>query len=226
MRKHKGVPRESFVAVDERGNLGKSLKGERHYILVASVFYDDDGFAGVSSHFSKTKGREVKYHDDPELRQPVIRKSSRFLKNVYFVAYLKKPSIHNIPGGMPAEMQESKHIRMMEDLADKVLADIETESVCIDVDHSDLVKDYKVIPCFLLSPYANGKRISCAVNNSADDPILMTHDFIVGLVGDYLRDPGNQDVREMMEYLPRMPIKVHPRKRSSNYLERWKIARK
>ena len=222
MSRDKLKNRESFVAVDERGNLGKSLKGERYYFVIGSVFKDPVKFAAISRYHSLRKGREVKYHDDFELRLPVIQRTSKLVDRLYYSSYRKDRRIHNSPEGMPSDIQESKHIQMLEDLADKILSDLDADTVYFDVDHSDLVKDYKVRLCFEKSPYAVGRKVTCTVNDSSEDYILMTHDYLVGALGDLLTDPAKLDPTIKGEILAKNPIKVHPRKRGPDYKERWR----
>ena len=59
-----------YVAVDETGNLGRSLKGERYYTLVAGVVNDRERFEDATRRLGHSE--EVKFNTHDGLREKVL----------------------------------------------------------------------------------------------------------------------------------------------------------
>ena len=200
-----------YIAVDEKGNLGKSLKGERYYVIVGSVVVDRKAFEDISRYYATIRGREIKYHDDWDLREPMIRRAAPYVENVYYVKYHKGPVVHNTPDGLPKNKKVALHIRMIQTLADQMIADAGLEPIDIEVDYNRLVAGEDIPSVFECSPSRNGRGIECKVVDSASSYGLMTNDMITGAVGDAFTDPQNVEARRLVRLLKNKPKEVHLR---------------
>lgn len=200
-----------LIAADERGNLGKSMQGERFYVIVGTLVMRRSEFEDASRHYFDLVGREVKYHDDPKYRKPILIRAAPYIAETYIVKYRKDPGIHNFDGGLTAEEQEARHLSMMERLADRMLKETDADAIDAVIDHSDLVKDYKVRRIFEDNPYANTPHVKCDVRDSASDFALMTNDFVVGAVGANAVNGGDKEAKELVGYLRKKPKEIHLR---------------
>ena len=203
-----------YIAVDEKGNLGKSLRGERHYTIVGSMIVNREAFESISRHYSVIRGREIKYHDDPDLREKIVRRAAPYVEEVYFVKYHKDPRFHNTHDGLPAEQKADIHIQMLHAIADKMIAEAGLAPMDVDVDYNKLVRGRDVPSIFECSPSGDGKKIKCSVQNSKENYGLMTNDFIVGAVGDFVSNPGDVDARRLLGFLRKKPREVYLRNRN------------
>lgn len=204
-----------YIAVDEKGNLGKSLKGERYYTVVGTVVFNREAFEAISRYYSVLRGREVKYHDDPDLREDIMRQAAPFVEDVYFVLYHKDPVVHNTPDGLPVDRKIAKHIAMLQTIANRMLDDLEWGPVDVDIDYNRLVAGQPVTETFRCSPSRDGRELECKVDNSAENYGLMTNDFIVGSIGDFVSDPGDKEARRLVSILRRPPKRVYLRDENS-----------
>ena len=211
-----------YIAVDEKGNLGKSLKGERFYTIVGSIVLDRSAFEAIAEHYAVERGREVKYHDDEDLREPIVRRAAPYVEDVYYVKYRKDPKVHNTGEGLPKDRKVAKHIAMLQALANEMLADAGYGPVDVDIDYNRLVSGEPVPETFECSPSRDGREVVCRVQNSKDNYGLMTNDFIVGSVGDYVADPGNKEARKILRYLKREPYEVYLRDENRRRYVRWR----
>ena len=96
-----------YVAVDETGNLGRSLKGERYYTLVACVVNDRERFEDVTRRLGHSE--EVKFNTHDGLRENEPRLSYIRSENVKAGGDLLPPygrvQAHtDIHYGMPPEI--------------------------------------------------------------------------------------------------------------------------
>ena len=200
-----------YIVVDEKGNLGKSLRGDRYYVIVGTMVVNREEFEAISRYYSTIRGREVKYHDDPDLREPIIRRAAPYVEDVYFVRYHKDPLVHNTPDGLPKDRKVATHLRMLQAMADRMIAEAGMYPVVVRIDYNRLVAGSDVPSVFECSPSRNGRDIRCQVMNSEDDFSLMTNDFIVGAVGDRVIDPSNQEAQKLTGFLKKRPKEVYLR---------------
>ncbi len=200
-----------YIAVDEKGNLGQSRRNERFYIVVGSLIVNRREFENISRYYAVIRGREVKYYDDSDIREDVIRKAAPYVEDVYFVRYHKDPVVHNTPDGLPKDRKVAKHIAMLQAIANEMLSDIGWGHVDVDIDYNRLVAGEDVPAVFECSPSRDGKELICRVSQSNENYGLMTNDFIVGAVGDRYSDPGDSEAKKLVGILKRTPKEVHLR---------------
>ena len=200
-----------YITVDEKGNLGQTRRGERYYIVVGSVIVDREAFEDISRYYSVLRGREVKYYDDPDLHEPIIRRASPFVEDVYFVRYHKDPLVHNTLDGLPKDRKVAQHLAMLQALADAMLRDMDWGPVDVDIDYNRLVSSEPVPKTFECSPSRDGRDVVCRVQKSHENYGLMTNDFIVGAVGDTIRDPGDKDAQKLIRHLKKKPREIYLR---------------
>ena len=198
-----------YIAVDEKGNLGKSLKGERFYTIVGSIVLDRGAFEAIAQHYAVERGREVKYHDDEDFREPIVRRAAPYVEDVYYVKYRKDPKVHNTGDGLPKDRKVAKHIAMLQALANEMLADAGYGPVDVDIDYNRLVSGEPVPETFECSLSRDGREVVCRVQNSKDNYGLMTNDFIVGAVGDRYSDLGDKEAKNLVGFLRHKPKEVH-----------------
>ena len=198
-----------YVAVDEKGNLGKSTPDERFYNVIGTVVSDKDKFGNVSKPYAIKKKREIKDHDDPDLHKTIIQEAKPYVVDTYYTKYHKNRRIHEI--GLNKEEKVERHMDMLCSVADHILKRSNFSSMDVDVDYNDLVKGQPVPNSFECSPEGDGRGIVCRVKKSDVEYGLMTNDFFVGAIGDYVNDPGDKKAKDLVDLLPRKPIEVHIR---------------
>ena len=64
----------------------------------------------------------------------------------------------------------------------------------------------------------DGKKIKCSVQNSKENYGLMTNDFIVGAVGDFVSNPGDVNARRLLGFLRKKPREVYLRNKKARRL--------
>ena len=185
----KSNPELMYVAVDEKGNLGKSTINERYYDIVATVVRDRTRFENVSKPYVKKRGREIKYHDDEDLHEPVIKKAAPYVSNTYYAKYYKNPTIHR--RGLSKEEKVDVHLDMLCSVADEVIRQEGFDHLDVDIDYNRMLAGIPVEKSFECSPFGDGKGIHCRVVDSKLNYGAITNDFIVGAVGDFVNNRGD-----------------------------------
>lgn len=164
-----------YVAVDETGNLGKSLKGERYYTVVACVVNDRRRFEDATRRLGLDE--EVKFITHNLLREKVLRYAAPAVSKVMFTCYHK--------GKEPVERHEQPilHLNMVRTMADDIVSMYGSRNdLVVEVDHKDGVPDRLVRKAF----EDNENRmndVECEVLDSRFSYGLQTNDFIVGAIG-------------------------------------------
>ena len=164
-----------YVAVDETGNLGKSLKGERYYTLVACVVNDRERFENATARLKKSE--EVKFQTHEYLREVVLEYAAPAVSEVFFVRYHKD----KIPLGR--HEQPELHLKMIRSLADSIVLRYGyTNDLVVEVDHKDGIPDAMICRAFEYNEYRR-KKVVCSVLDSTMSYGLQTNDFFVGAIG-------------------------------------------
>ena len=169
-----------YVAVDETGNLGKSLKGERYYTVVACVVNDRRRFEDATRRLGLDE--EVKFITHNLLREKVLRYAAPAVSKVMFTCYHK--------GKEPVERHEQPilHLNMVRTMADDIVSMYGSRNdLVVEVDHKDGVPDRLVRKAF----EDNENRmndVECEVLDSRFSYGLQTNDFVVGAIGRMVND--------------------------------------
>ena len=164
-----------YVAVDETGNLGKSLKGERYYTLVACVVNDRERFENATARLKKSE--EVKFSTHNLLREVVLEYAAPAVSEVFFVRYHKD----KIPLGR--HEQPELHLKMIRSLADAIVLRYGfANDLVVEVDHKDGIPDAMICRAFENNEYRR-KNVICSVLDSTMSYGLQTNDFFVGAIG-------------------------------------------
>ena len=213
-RKDELVP--VYIAVDERGDLGMSYPKDRFYVIVGCVLMSRRDFESISKRYV-IDGREVKYHDNPELREPIMRQAAPIVLASYYARYHKDPSIHNNGFGLTPEEKADTHLRMMDALSQRMYRDLDSPEFEVDIDRTNLVKDYRVRKLFEENPYRDGRTVDVQVKDSKSNYGLMTNDFLVGAIGSSVTDPSDHEARRLVGFLPKTPKQVHLKNRKSRW---------
>lgn len=171
-----------YVAVDETGNLGKSLPREREYVLVGTVVRDRDEFERMTRRESRLLGHEVKFNTDPLLREKILSLIEPCIEAVYYVRYRKDKSIHNTRSGMTTVEKHDLHMAMMRALADAIITEYGSE-IRVDIGANSLVREYEAVMAFKDNPQSNPRLMDVNVQDSSGNYGLQSNDFIVGIVG-------------------------------------------
>ncbi len=183
-----------YVAVDETGNLGKSLKGERYYTLVACVVNDQKTFEDATRRLKHIE--EVKFYTNPELREKVLEYAAPTISTVFYVAYPKKKG-----RSMDRYEQAELHLKMVQSLADAIILRYGyLNDLVVEIDHKDGISDRMVSDIFRMNEY-KVKRIISNVVDSRNSYGLQTNDFIVGAIGVML-NRSNYDYVRLLEKEP------------------------
>lgn len=180
-----------YVTVDETGNLGKSMKNERFYSIVACVVSDRKRFEDATRRLNIAE--EVKFNTHRELRETVLDYASPAVSDVFYVCYRKDRQ------GMALESAEKEdlHIRMLRSLADAIVLRYgDRNDLVIDLDENSLVSDSDVIAVFVKNEYRRrNNSIICNVDESKYNYGLQTNDFFVGAIGFMLNRSDKSYVR-------------------------------
>ncbi len=164
-----------YVAVDETGNLGKSLKGERYYTVVACVVNDRKRFEDATRRLGFNE--EVKFQTHDVVREKVLRYAAPAVSKVMFTCYHKGKE----PVGR--HEQPALHLDMVRTIADDIVSSYGSRSdLVVEVDHKDGVPDRLVREAF----ENNENRmndVECEVLDSRFSYGLQTNDFFVGAIG-------------------------------------------
>lgn len=209
-----------YIAVDERGDLGMSQPKDRFYVVVGSVLMRRKDFEMISKRYV-IDGHEVKYHDNPELREPIVKAAAPLVVDTYYVRYHKDPSIHNNGVGLTADEKIDTHMRMVDALSQRMYRDVDASEFEVDIDRTDLVKDYRIKRIFEENPYREGRRVDADVADSKRNYGLMTNDFIVGTVGASVTDPNDTEARRLARILPNKPKQVYLRNKKNRTKRCW-----
>ena len=185
-----------YVAVDETGNLGRSLKGERYYTLVACVVNDRERFEDATRRLGHSE--EVKFNTHDGLREKVLEYAAPAISDVFYVKHPKKK-------GKPLGRYEQSelHLRMVRSLADSIILRYGYSSdLVVEIDHKDGVSDRMAAELFSMNEY-KVRRIYCDVLDSVYSYGLQTNDFVVGAIGYMLNRSEYRYVR-ILENEPRL----------------------
>lgn len=163
------------MAVDETGNLGKSLKGERYYTLVACVVNDRKRFEDATRRLGFDE--EVKFQTHEYLREKVLKYAAPAVSDVLFARY------HKNKRGNGKHEQPEIHMRLVQALADEIVKNYSpTRNLKVEVDHKDGISDWRICHIFENNGYRDN-IIICDVLDSDDSYGLQTNDFFVGAIG-------------------------------------------
>lgn len=164
-----------YVAVDETGNLGKSLKGERYYTLVACVVNNRKRFEDATRRLGFKE--EVKFQTHDVVREKVLRYAAPAVSEIFFVRYQKEAIALN------RHKQPDLHLKMLQLLADAVVLRYGSQNeLIVEVDHKDGISDGIVRRAFENNEYRMNV-VFCEVLDSRESYGLQTNDFFVGAIG-------------------------------------------
>lgn len=103
-----------YVAVDETGNLGRSLKGERYYTVVACVVNDRKRFEDATRRLGFDE--EVKFQTHEYCREKVLIYAAPAVSKVIFTCY------HKGKEPMDRHEQPALHLDMVRTMADDIVS--------------------------------------------------------------------------------------------------------
>ena len=176
-----------YVAVDETGNLGKSLKGERYYTLVACVVNDRERFENATRRLGYRE--EVKFYTHDFLREKVLEYAVPAVSDIFYVRYHKKKRI------LDKFEQANLHLDMIQSLADTIVLSYGMYSnIAVEVDHKDGISDVKICNVFENNEYRRN-YVTCDVLDSSESYGLQTNDFFVGAIGQMLNHADTKYIR-------------------------------
>ena len=204
-------PKYLYLTIDESGNLGQTYSSERHYVVGGCVVTDKARFESVSKKYAdKKRKKEVKFHDDPDIRIDVIKESSPYVSDIYYVQYHKDKKFHNKPG-QPGIDKEGLHRRMLQALADYIIADQKAKHYEVDVDESKLISESEVKEIFEENGHLDNYGSSCeaSVDRSIENYGLQTNDFYVGAIRYKLDGPTDKKGKKPVNttYVDEFPVK-------------------
>ncbi len=181
-----------YVAVDETGNLGMSLKGERYYTVVACVVNDRKRFEDATRRLGFSE--EVKFNTHEYLREKVLEYAAPAVSDVYYVRYHKKKTTLN------GYEQRDLHLNMMQSLADTIVLSYGMlNNIVAEVDEKDGIPEWKVRTTFENNEYRRN-MIICEVLESCDSYGLQTNDFFVGAVGRMLNHADTRYIKHFVDH--------------------------
>ena len=183
-----------YVTVDETGNLGISLKGERFYTLAACIVSDRKRFEEATRRLGLDE--EAKFNRHAKHRMEVLEYAAPAIADVFYVTMRK-----NKDKGTPKHEQPEVHLSMLQALADSVVLRYGYVSdLIVEIDHKDGISDLEASALFSSNEY-KARRISSVTMNSADSYGLQTNDFVVGAIG-YMLNRSNHSYVKKLEKKP------------------------
>ena len=195
----KALPAQVLITIDETGNKGKSLKGDRWFIVAGCVVSDKEAFSRAiepelakyhDTIFNPDTGlmeNELKFHWDSTIntaeehefvRTNVISRSLPFVSRVYYIKVLK-PIDHEMDEEVKCELQRD----MVKALADKMMDKVKRERFEIIVDQTEDVPSREMEMEIESLAGDDTRKIKCSVHKSMEDRNLMVNDFYVGAIG-------------------------------------------
>lgn len=178
-----------YLKVDESGTPGKRQKGKTHYILAGCLVKDETGFDNAAA--KRYRGKELKFHDDRNLRKPIITEAEPFVEAVYYVDFVKPAGWHKDDKGHETERTEALehlHKSLLQSLARGISQDNPGTMIRTVIDHNNLIADEEARD-IVAAQSGPTVRICPAVADSKSDFGLMTNDFFVGAIGYMLNTP-------------------------------------
>ncbi len=180
-----------YVAVDETGNLGMSLKGERYYTVVACVVNDRKRFEDATRRLGFSE--EVKFNTHEYLREKVLEYAAPAVSDVYYVRYHKRKT------PLKAHEQHDLHMEMVQSVADTIVLSYGMISnIVAEVDEKDGIPKSLIRNSFENNAYKRNE-VLCEVMRSCESYGLQTNDFFVGAVGRMLNSSDFRYVNLVMK---------------------------
>ncbi len=183
-----------FVKVDETGTPGKRQKWKTHYIMAGCLVRDEIAFAMPTQR--RYQGRELKFHDDRNLRIPVIKEARDYVDAVYYVEFCKPKGWHKDEDNQ--EELENLHKSLLQSLSRGISQDNPGSVIKVVIDHTNLVSDVEARKIVAAESDSN-VMVSPSVADSKTDFGLMTNDFFVGAIG-FMYNTPNDPKKPRYEY--------------------------
>ncbi len=173
-----------FVTVDETGTPGKREKWKTHYIMAGCLVNDENAFAMVTK--KRWRGKELKFHDDRNLRVPIIKEATDYVDCVYYVEYCKSPRWHLDESN--TEEVKNLHRSLLQSLIRGIANANPGSEIEIVIDHTVLISD-KEAENIASAESGATVGIDPHVEDSKEHFGLMTNDFFVGAIGYRINTP-------------------------------------
>jgi len=166
-----------FLKIDETGNPGRKTRGESHYIMAGCLITDNGGFENVTERYGSYE--ELKFHDFPNLRVPILKAASPYVKTVYYVQFSKKK--HLWDGSNPKKL----HLDMLYSFIHGVVDNLVVDRLEVVIDHNNIIDDFDARKLVHSVCTQANIRVNPLVGDSVFDYGLQTNDFFVGAIGYY-----------------------------------------
>lgn len=183
-----------YLKVDESGTPGKRQRGKTHYIMAGCLINDEAGFDNATAR--RYKGRELKFHDDRNLRRPVIEEAEPYVDAVYYVDFVKPVGWHETER---TEELADLHRSLLQSLARGVSQDNPGTMIRTVIDHNNLIDDSEARG-IVAAQSGPTVRMCPSVADSRTDFGLQTNDFFVGAIG-YMLNTPNDPKKPREEYV-------------------------
>lgn len=180
---------ELYVNVDESGTPGRKQTGKSHYIVAGCLVSDREGFEAATE--LRHDDRELKFHDDKDIRKQIIEDALPYVMAVYYVEYCKSSSWH-LDGSKNDIV--NLHKSLLQSLARGISHDNPGTYIRFVLDHNNLIDDTEARK-IVTSQAGENVFISASVADSSTDFGLMTNDFFVGAIGYMLNTTYNEKVK-------------------------------
>lgn len=195
-----------YVTVDETGNLGRSLKNERFYVIAACVVSNRHQFEEATRRLNLPE--ELKFYTHPKYRESILTYAAPYVREVFFAKYHKEKKLNEY-------QQKELHLRMIRSVADSIVLRYGlSDDLVVEVDNRQDVPRHIVEETFENNEYRL-KHIKCEVMDSCDSYGLQTNDFFVGAIGWML----NRSDFRYVKLFERQPLQTYIRSENRRRME-------
>ena len=181
-----------IAMIDETNDLGSCEHGDE-YILGATVigFEFMDSFAELAS--KNYHGKELKFKDNPELREKMLKGIREFNPRVYAVT-VKKPKFKKWNN----EEQRNAHRNALSKLMHRIAEGENTLFIHMVLDENNKAKSGTVDFLRENTATGHGKTITSEIARSKNNFVLQTNDFVLGA----MNKAYNQNDNTYLDILP------------------------
>jgi hypothetical protein len=187
------------ILIDERGDFGIKKGSSKTYVIAASETKDPKEFVNIAMRYPKnTKGTDdedsLKFNTSQDwIRRSVVRDITLTDSNVYAITGHKTDKKSDAV---------KTHEKMLRKLSNQLMKSTNAKEFIVIMDNNTTIR--KGEGCKIVSETAKSnekKIIECQQLRAKDEPILQTHDFVVGGIGHYEENDDKTYVRQLQNII-------------------------
>ena len=174
-----------FLKIDESGSAGKKVKGKTHYVMAGCLIKDNEAFEHITARYGLDV--ELKFHDQPMLRDEILMDAEPLVLAVFYVQFSKRK--HKWTGkGDKSRLHENMLHSLTKGIVDRIVVD----DLDVVIDHTSLIPDERARAIVRDVCSKAGIRANPVVADSISDYGLQTNDFFTGSIGYWFNTPADE----------------------------------